>query len=116
MKAAVASGRRDDWDDIDGYYRHIIGELLDNRYYVFNVLGKGVFSTVVKARDLKENNEEVAIKIIRNNDTMYRAGQKEISLLMRLKDEDPAGKKHVIRMKRSFEHRKHLCLVFESLQ
>ena len=36
--------------------------------------GKGVFSTVVRAKDLKAgptDPEEVAIKIIRNNDKMY---------------------------------------------
>ena len=61
----------DNWDDPDGYYRVILGEMLDNRYHVYTNLGKGVFSTVVKAKDTKNNDREVAIKIIRNNDTMY---------------------------------------------
>jgi len=60
----------DNWDDPDGYYRVILGEMLDNRYHVYTNLGKGVFSTVVKAKDTKDNDREVAIKIIRNNDTM----------------------------------------------
>ena len=49
------------------------GELLDGRYEIIAAHGKGVFSTVVRARDLKAKSgdpEEVAIKIIRNNETM----------------------------------------------
>jgi len=49
------------------------GELLDGRYEIIAAHGKGVFSTVVRAKDLKaskDDPEEVAIKIIRNNETM----------------------------------------------
>lgn len=52
---------------------HRFGEILDGRYEITAAHGKGVFSTVVRAKDLKAGNgetEEVAIKIIRNNDTM----------------------------------------------
>lgn len=48
----------------------IIGEVLDGRYTVVSVLGKGVFSSVVRAQDAEMNNELVAIKIVRNNDVM----------------------------------------------
>ena len=34
----------------------------------------------------------------------------------RLRQSDPEDKKHVVRLERSFEHRGHLCLVFESLR
>lgn len=49
------------------------GELLDGRYEITAAHGKGVFSTVVRAKNIKAGNgepEEVAIKIIRSNDTM----------------------------------------------
>lgn len=91
------------------------GELLDGRYLVTSVLGKGVFSSVVKARDSKESDSEVAIKILRSNETMYKAGKKELDILKRLMENDPNNRKHVIRLLRHFEHRGHLCLVFESL-
>ncbi|ORY52353.1 kinase-like protein [Rhizoclosmatium globosum] len=93
----------DNWDDPEGYYRIILGEVLDNRYHVYQNLGKGVFSGVVRARDTKDGDRDVAIKVIRNNDTMYRAGTRS---------ED---KKHVIRLERHFEHKGHLCMVFEML-
>jgi serine/threonine-protein kinase PRP4 len=50
-----------------------IGEVLDGRYEVLSAHGSGVFSTVVRARDMKAGRndpDEVAIKIIRNNETM----------------------------------------------
>lgn len=51
-----------------------MGEILDARYEVVSSHGRGVFSTVVRAKDMKAGRgevEEVAIKIIRNNETMY---------------------------------------------
>lgn len=46
----------------------------------------------------------------------YRAGIKELSILKKLMVADPDAKKHVIRLIRHFEHKNHLCLVFESLR
>ena len=59
----------DDWDDPEGYYKVILGELLDSRYHVQSNLGKGMFSGVVRALDQKLK-RLVAIKIIRNNESM----------------------------------------------
>jgi serine/threonine-protein kinase PRP4 len=41
--------------------------------------------------------KDVAIKFIRNNDLMYKAGLKEISILNKLKESDPNDKCHTIR-------------------
>lgn len=59
----------DDWDDPEGYYKVILGELLDGRYHVQSNLGRGMFSGVVRATDQKAK-RIVAIKLIRNNETM----------------------------------------------
>jgi serine/threonine-protein kinase PRP4 len=53
----------------------ILGEQLDGgRYQVFSSLGKGMFSNVVRARilstDVGEVGKEVAIKIVRAQETM----------------------------------------------
>ena len=104
----------DDWDDPEGYYRIILGELLDNRYHVQTNLGKGVFSAVVRAHD-RETDKPVAIKVIRKQESMYKAGVKEIEILQQLVEADPEDKKHVIRLERHFEHKGHLCMVFENL-
>jgi len=75
-----------------------------------------MFSSVVRAQDVKEGRgREVAIKIVRNQESMYRAGQKEAAILRKLQAADPSDKKHIVRLERTFEHRGHLCLVFESL-
>ena len=105
----------DNWDDDEGYYNIILGEVLMDRYHVYANLGKGVFSSVVKASDRQSQDKDVAIKIIRNNDLMYQAGLKEWNILQKIIENDPQDKKHVIRADSFFEHKNHLCIVFESL-
>ncbi|KAJ1668895.1 U4/U6 small nuclear ribonucleoprotein prp4 [Coemansia sp. RSA 1646] len=107
------SAMADSWDDAEGYYRTVVGELLDDRYLVQSFLGQGVFSSVVKALDTKNQNAPVAIKIIRQNDLMRKAGLKEQRILERLAEADPSGKMHVVRLLESFVHCGHLCLSFE---
>ncbi|EME41886.1 hypothetical protein DOTSEDRAFT_55581 [Dothistroma septosporum NZE10] len=107
-------GMLDNWDYPDGHYRIINGELLENRYAVEQQVGKGTFATVVRARDSKTGNK-VAIKIACRNDTMLKAGQKEMLFLERLNEKDPEDKRYIIRLLGSFTHKGHLCLVFEGL-
>lgn len=119
--AALTSARQLDeqmvesWSDPDGYYRNVVGELLDGRYTVQAILGKGVFSTVVRALD-RQNDISVAIKIIRDNEVMSRAATKEIKLLQALAEADVHDQKHVIRLLHIFVHRRHTCMVFEGLE
>ncbi len=103
----------DNWDDSEGYYNAILGELIQGRYHVQQNLGRGMFASVVRARDTKTDHD-VAIKIIRSNETMFKAGKKEIEILQDLFANDPDDKKHVIRLESSFEHKGHLCMVFEN--
>jgi hypothetical protein len=61
--------------DPEGYYQVILGEQLDGgRYQVFSSLGKGMFANVVRARviqgDIGEAGKEVAIKIVRSQESM----------------------------------------------
>ena len=94
--ADMTAGLSDNWDDAEGYYRARMGEVLDGRYQVMESHGRGVFSTVVKAKDLAQKADvqpqpphpadvshpthvgegeysEVALKVIRANETMYKA-------------------------------------------
>ena len=59
-----------------------VGELLDKRYSVYGYTGQGVFSNVIRARDCARTQQDVAIKIIRNNELMY--GQQQHLLLQLL--------------------------------
>ncbi|XP_051555889.1 serine/threonine-protein kinase PRP4 homolog isoform X2 [Myxocyprinus asiaticus] len=106
---------RDNWTDAQGYYRVNIGEVLDKRYGVYGYTGQGVFSNVIRARDLARANQEVAVKIIRNNEMMQKTGLKELEFLKKLNDADADDKFHCLRLFRHFYHKQHLCLVFEPL-
>jgi len=108
-----ASG--DDWNDAEGYYKAKIGELMGGRYRVTDdKCGQGTFSNVIKAED-QQNKMQVAIKVMRCNDMMRKAAEKEIELLERLRDSDKENKRNVIRLLRTFVYRGHLCLVFECM-
>ena len=79
------------------------------------VVGKGVFSTVLKCVDLRaergkdgkapppgpgvgpglgsgQEQQHVAIKMIRNNDTMRKAAEKEKSILLEIAEKDPENR------------------------
>jgi len=114
-RAKVAVENADAPTDQEGYYNLQVGELLDSgKYRMTSAAGKGVFSTVVRAK-LTVDDSDVAIKLIRNNEVMMKAGQKEIAILKMLNEADPEDTKHVVRMRGSFTHRGHLGIVFESL-
>jgi serine/threonine-protein kinase PRP4 len=106
---ALNANIMNNWDNSKGYYITILGELIDNRYQVTQNLGRGMFSSVVRAEDSKSG-QTVAIKIIRNNMSMRRAGMKEIDILSDIAANDPEDRKHVIRLLRSFDHKGHLCM------
>ncbi|GFH21630.1 protein kinase domain-containing protein, partial [Haematococcus lacustris] len=116
-----AGALADAYDDHEGYYNFQVGEIMEGRYEVFASNGKGVFSIVVRARDLMRKNElkqhpEVAIKLIRSNETMYKAAQTELAVLRKLGAADPDNKKHTIKLLRHFDYRNHMCLVFENME
>mmetsp|Transcript_26014 Transcript_26014/g.73156 ORF Transcript_26014/g.73156 Transcript_26014/m.73156 type:complete len:637 (-) Transcript_26014:134-2044(-) len=105
----------DDWDDSEGYYRAKIGEIMDDRYLVTeDKCGQGVFSNVAKATD-QETKMQVAIKIMRCNDMMRQAAEKEVEILERINKADKGNKRHCIRLLRHFIYRGHMCLVFECM-
>jgi len=120
---AAARGRKDaadtledNWDDHEGYYKTLVGEMISDRYLVLGSIGRGVFSTVLRCQDQKEEGAVVAVKIIRNNDVMRKAAQRELDLLRALAAADPENRKHCVRLLAHLEHRQHVVMVFESLQ
>lgn len=119
----VDAGLEEEAKDEEGYFSVKAGEHFNKgRYSVMSAVGRGVFSTVVCAKDTvrvqrkavlflpfaafplfrlrvfsvclsfaddtllrsQSNDMDVAIKVIRSNDVMYRAGQKEIALLRKI--------------------------------
>ena len=106
----TAAAPNDDLDDTEGYYKTTIGEVISFpindtgksiSFKVLGIIGKGVFSTVLKCLlvqegegSSKDENGEgqkvVAMKLIRNNDTMAKAALKEVRIL-RLLGSIPKG-------------------------
>eukprot|EP00892_Ulva_mutabilis_P005218 jgi/Ulvmu1/3068/UM015_0108.1 len=96
------------------------GDILENharyrRYRVQSLLGSGTFGQVVLCTCI-ETGEEVAVKVIKNQQAYYNQALFETHVLKLLNDKfDPDGDKHVVRMLGNFVHAKHLCIVFERL-
>jgi len=105
----------DSFTNSEGYYVFRAGDMLHDRFRVISNQGRGVFSTVLRVQDTGFGNRELVVKIVRNNETMYKAGQKEVENLKLLASKDPEGKRHCVRLLSSFEHRNHLCMVFEPM-
>ena len=117
----------------------MIRERILDRYSVLGVIGRGVFSSVLRCLDTRstenkeegeneneneeENDEEsktsdqkmVAIKLARNNDTMRKSAMTELAILQQLRDTDPHHKKFIVRLEDSGDHRNHIALVFEHM-
>eukprot|EP00731_Ephydatia_muelleri_P009558 Em0005g144a len=111
-KARRAKG--EEYDDENQDYRVRPGERWMERYEIDSLIGKGSFGQVVKAYDLQEK-EWVAIKIIKNKRAFYQQALIEKRLLELLNSRDPDNKYYIVRLKRDFMFRNHLCLVFELL-
>jgi serine/threonine-protein kinase PRP4 len=65
--------------------------------------------------DDPESHPAVILKVIRNNDIMRKASEKELSLLSLIARADPEGKKHCVRLLSHSDYRNHIVIVFEPL-
>ena len=83
-----------------------------NGYKIIKILGRGAFGQVVEAT---KNNENVAIKIIKNLKRYGPIAQNEIKIIEMLNKLDLDDSKHIVRIKGHFIHEDHFCLVYEKL-
>jgi len=108
----------DNFDDKEGYLTFQMGEIFNDRYQVNKTLGKGVFSTVLGAVDVKHEGSgsgNVAIKVIRNNDMMAKCATKELDILRLLAKDGGAHQHYVVQLTDDFVLHGHQCLVFEPM-
>lgn len=100
----------------DEYYDYIVksGEKFLDRYEIDSLIGKGSFGQVVKAFDTEEQ-EYVAIKIIKNKRPFLQQAQIEVRLLELMNQHENELSAYIVKLKGHFMHRNHLCLVFELL-
>ncbi|CAG9788114.1 unnamed protein product [Diatraea saccharalis] len=104
----------DGYDDDNHDYIIKQGEKFLDRYEISSPIGKGSFGQVVKAYDHEEQCQ-VAIKIIKNKKPFLNQAQIEVRLLEMMNRADAENKYYIVKLKRHFMWRKHLCLVFELL-
>ncbi|XP_025101248.1 dual specificity tyrosine-phosphorylation-regulated kinase 1B-like isoform X1 [Pomacea canaliculata] len=104
----------DGHDDANHDYIIHPGEKWNERYEIDSLIGKGSFGQVVKAYDHGDQ-EHVAIKIIKNKKPFLNQAQIEVKLLELMNRHDAENKYYIVRLKRHFMFRNHLCLVFELL-
>ncbi len=113
-------------DDMEGYYVTQIGEVIGDRYKVLGLLGKGVFSSVLKCVDISgngdkkigENGEDcfVALKLIRNNDTMRKAAAMEHLILISISNSPSPHKRFLVNLINYLpSYHNHVVMVFECL-
>lgn len=102
------------YDDENHDYILQPGEIFNNRYQIECHIGKGSFGQVAKAYDSAEQ-QDVAIKIIKNKKPFHDQAQIEIKLLEMMNKHDSECKYYVVKLKTHFMWRNHLCLVFELL-
>ncbi|VDM44447.1 unnamed protein product [Toxocara canis] len=102
------------YDDENHDYILQPGEIFNNRYQIECHIGKGSFGQVAKAYDSVEQ-QDVAIKIIKNKKPFHDQAQIEIKLLEMMNKHDSECKYYVVKLKTHFMWRNHLCLVFELL-
>ncbi|AEO57398.1 hypothetical protein MYCTH_2303514 [Thermothelomyces thermophilus ATCC 42464] len=114
--------KNDGYDNEDSDYILYVNDILGseeaghkNRYLILDVLGQGTFGQVVKCQNMKTQ-EVVAVKVIKNRTAYFNQSMMEVSVLDLLNTKlDKNDDHHLLRLKDTFIHRQHLCLVFELL-
>jgi len=102
------------YDDEHSDYIIRIEERIKERYIVKQKIGKGSFGQVVKAFD-EQNQEHVAVKIIKSRKPFFMQAKTEIELLKEINEKDAEDKWSVVKLLDTFVHHNHQCLVFEML-
>jgi len=106
------------------YYRAELGMPCGpgNRFLIEESLGKGVFSTVYRCKDMGQKGKDFAIKFIRNNAMCRRATEKEIKLMRKLRLQasvsDPEGASRLLGLAgiEMFEQEGHLAVVLQLMK
>lgn len=89
-------------------------EVIEDRWVVQKNIGKGSFGRVVWVYD-KENECDLAMKMIKRRRPFLQQAQVEIELLKKIADADPEGRNHCVRLVASTMYKGHPCIFFELL-
>ena len=107
--------------DSKGYISFIPGLIIDNKYKMIRQLGKGTFSRVFECIQLNngihqiDDNKKYAVKIIRNVYKYQFAARMELSILRKIKNEDPNNTSNCIHIIDYLNFNGHPIFVFPLL-
>ncbi|KAJ2892403.1 serine threonine protein kinase CMGC group, partial [Coemansia aciculifera] len=101
-------------DDRDGHYIVVPGRDFNSRFKIRRLLGQGTFGKVMECEDAVTN-RLVAIKVIRAVPKYRDAAKIEIRVLQTLQRNDPTNTFKCMHVNETFDHRNHVCMVFDLL-
>ncbi|KAJ1039594.1 hypothetical protein NDA10_007692 [Ustilago hordei] len=114
-KPVQNDGRDNEESDYILYVNDWLGTEEGHKYLILDILGQGTFGQVVKCQDMTTH-EIVAVKVIKNKPAYFNQSMMEVTVLEMLNGNwDPNDEHHILRLKDTFIHAKHLCLVLELL-
>ncbi|KAJ1753387.1 serine threonine protein kinase CMGC group [Coemansia sp. RSA 1821] len=101
-------------DDRDGHYIVVPGREFTPRFKIRRLLGQGTFGKVMECED-NSTGRLVAIKVIRAVPKYRDAAKIEIRVLQTLQRNDPTNVYQCMHVNETFDHRNHVCMVFDLL-
>lgn len=89
--------------------------MIDQRYEIVELLGKGTFGKVFKCRDQKYN-DSVALKVVRNISKYIDSAKIEADILKNIfTQQEKSQRNHCVKMFSSFHYEGYYVMVFERL-
>ncbi|XP_005946705.1 dual specificity protein kinase CLK2b [Haplochromis burtoni] len=102
-------------DSENGHLIYKSGDVLEDRYEIVDTLGEGTFGKVVQCVDHSRGGNQIALKIIKNQDKYREAAKLEINVLEKISEKDPHNKHNCVQMLNWFNYYGHVCISFELL-
>ncbi|CAO3632046.1 unnamed protein product [Cunninghamella blakesleeana] len=114
-KPAKNDGYDNENHDYILFVNDILGEEHGSRYKVIDLLGQGTFGQVVKCEHITTG-KLYSVKVIKNRPAFRSQSCMEVEILKQLNQKmDAKNQHHILRLEHTFNHKNHLCLVFELL-
>lgn len=98
---------------MDSYFKFQPNQTI-GKYFILREINRGSYGSVLEVKDIKNNNN-YALKVIRNEERFRQQCHHEINILKKLNQNNENNKYPIIRFFGYFDYKKHFCLIFELL-